>query len=185
MGETIAVLNRLEAEGTITRYAIAGAVAALRHLPTMLTEDLDLLVAIPDAGSTGLLAVAPIFERLRAMGYSQFRHEGVVVEGWPVQFLPVASDLDAEALAQAESVEIPAGREGVTTPARIVRAEHLVATALKVGRPKDAVRIVQFLENEAVDLQALRAVLAQHGLQERWRSFCGRMGLVDPFEPEP
>jgi hypothetical protein len=33
VGDTIAVLNRLEAEGTISSYAIAGAVAALRHLP--------------------------------------------------------------------------------------------------------------------------------------------------------
>ena len=32
VGDTIAVLNRLEAEGTISSYAIAGAVAALRHL---------------------------------------------------------------------------------------------------------------------------------------------------------
>lgn len=181
LGATIAVLNRLEAEGTIGRYAMAGAMAAFRHVSMTFTEDLDLLVAIPTAGSSGLLAVAPIFARLSALGYSEFSHEGVLVEGWPVQFLPVASDLDAEALEQAEPVEIPGPREGEQVATRSLRSEHLIAKAVSVGRPKDLVRIQQFLDEEAVDLAALRAVLERHGLLGRWGEFCRRMAIGDPL----
>jgi hypothetical protein len=181
MGNTIAVLNRLEAEGVIGRYAITGAVAAYRHISAALTEVLDLLVSIPSASPSGLLAVAPIFARLRQLGYADFSHEGIIIEGWPVQFLPVASDLDAEALERAEPVDIPAGTEGVTVQARSLRPEHLVATALKVGRPKDLLRIQQFLEERTVDLVALQDVLRRYGLIKTWRSVCRRLGVDDPL----
>ncbi len=178
MGDTILVLNRLQAEGTIGSYAITGAVAAFRYIEPMLTEDLDLIVSIPTARS-GLAAVAPIFSRLKALGYAQFVREGLVIEGWPVQFLPVASDLDAEALTRAEEVAIPTGQPEVSVTTRSLRAEHVVATAVKLGRPKDYARIQQFLENEAIDLAALRDVIERHDMIERWRLFCFRTGLED------
>jgi translation initiation factor 1 (eIF-1/SUI1) len=49
-----------------------------------------------------------------------------------------------------------------------MRAEHLVAVMLQTGRAKDYARIIQFLEEEAVELASLAKVLAQHGLTERW-----------------
>lgn len=106
--------------------------------------------------------------------------EGVVIEGWPVQFLPVASSLDAEAVEQAEAVEIPTSEAGVSEPARALRAEHVVATSLTVGRPKDFIRIHQYLEEKAVDLDALRRVLERHRLTGKWRAFCIRTGAADP-----
>jgi hypothetical protein len=69
-------------------------------------------------------------------GYTEFRHAGVVGGGWPVEFLPIATALDAEGLDQAQDVE---QEPGLTV--RVLRPQHLVATALSVGRPKDHVRI--------------------------------------------
>lgn len=181
MGDTLRVLNRLQAEGVIGTYAIAGAIAAFRHIEATLTDDLDLLVSINAQGGAALVVLEPIFARLRAWGYSEFKLEGIVIEGWPVQFLPVASDLDAEALEQAENIELPLGPPDMSVPTRALRAEHVVAISLKVGRPKDFVRIHQYLEEEAIDLGALRGVLMRHGLKEAWHAFCRRTGVVDPI----
>ena len=124
--------------------------------------------------------LAPIYSYLKTRGFDEHRREGIVIAGWPVQFLPVANSLDEEALAHAQEIEImlPGSEGSVRT--RILRPEHLVATALRVGRPKDLIRITQFIEEAAVDFTALRAVLGRHGLVEQWRSFCVRIGIADP-----
>jgi hypothetical protein len=50
-----------------------------------------------------------------------------------------------------------------------------------VGRPKDLIRIGQFLSEEAVDLARLRAVLERHGLLRAWSKFCAQTGNRDPY----
>jgi hypothetical protein len=117
---------------------------------------------------------------LKDKGYDEHRKEGLVIEGWPVQFLPVANDLDAEALAGAQQVEIEINETVGSVQTRILRAEHIVATSLRVGRPRDLIRISQFLEENAVDLTALCAVLDRHALTQAWHSFCLRIGISDP-----
>ena len=59
-----------------------------------------------------------------------------------------------------------------------MRPEHLVAAGLSVGRPKDIVRINQFLAEKAVDPERLRDVIKRHGLVEKWRAFVLRSGTV-------
>jgi hypothetical protein len=181
MKQTLDVLNGLEADGVIRRYAIAGAVAAYNYIEPTLTEDLDVLISFgdtPGAAETGLITLTPILSYLRDKGYAEHQREGVVIAGWPVQFLPVANGLDAEALAQAQDLEVRIADAGVKT--RVLRPEHLVAIAVRVGRPKDLIRITQFLEDNAVDAKALRTVLSRHQLTERWSAFCRRTGIADP-----
>jgi hypothetical protein len=184
MKSAFQIVNGMVADGVIDGYAVCGAVAALNYVEPTLTEDLDILVSLDvpaDRSRSGLVTLEPLFAYLRKMGYSEFRKGGVVIEGWPVQFLPVANDLDAESLAQAVEIEIEA--EGGAPPIRVrtLRAEHVVATALRVGRPKDRIRIGQFLAEEAVDLARLRAVLDRHGLREAWSRFCAEAGIADPL----
>jgi hypothetical protein len=181
MKQTLDVINQMEADGVIERYAIAGAVAAYYYIEPTLTEDLDLLVSFAGGARTGLLTLAPMLSYLRTNGYEQHEGEGIVIEGWPVQFLPVADTLDAEALAQATQVEIAIPGGGAAVSTRILRPEHLVATALRVGRPKDLIRIAQFLESRAVDLNTLSRALDRHGLRQRWIDFCRRTGIIDPL----
>ncbi len=97
-----------------------------------------------------------------------------------MQFLPVASALDQEALDGAVELDIALVDEP-PLKARCLRAEHVVATALKLGRLKDWARIETFLEQKAVDLRALRDVLERHQLIDAWKSFCLRTGIKDPL----
>ena len=177
--QTIDVLNRMEKAGVIGRYCISGAVAAFYHVEASATEDLDILVSFEDAGSkTGLLSLAPIVKYLNELGYAQFQKEGILIEGWPVQFLPVADPLDAEALATA--LEVSVSLEGGDVQTRLLRPEHIVAVALRTGRPKDRVRALQFLEYDAVEIDALCPVLGRHRLLQALADLCGAVGLSNP-----
>ena len=184
MKSTFQVINRMVADGVIRSYAIGGAVAALNYIEPTLTDDLDILISVDDLRNqprSGLVTLEPVFAYLRKAGYTEFRNEGIVIEGWPVQFLPVANDLDAESLANAVEIEIDVGGGTPPIKVRTLRAEHVVATALNVDRPKDRIRISQFLAEDAVDLTALRAVLDRHNLAEAWSRFCAQTGIKDPY----
>jgi hypothetical protein len=185
MKQTLEVVNRMEADGIVSRYAIGGAVAAYNYVEPAVTEDLDILISLdkhPQQPKSGLVALGPVLSYLQQRGYSEFRKEGLVIEGWPVQFLPVADDLDAEALAQAEEVEIEINPTEGSVKCRVLQPQHIVATALRTGRPKDRIRIAQFLEENAVELDALCDVIGRHGLQQAWRTFCHRIGIADPCD---
>ncbi len=177
--KTIEVVTKLAEQGAIKQYAITGAVAALNYIQPTLTEDLDILVSVADfeEHKSGLILLRPIESALAKMGYTERSDVGIRIEDWPVQFLPVASALDEEALINAVDVEFP----GVDGPfkARVLRAEYLVATALKVGRLKDLARIEAFLDQKAVDLTALKAVLERFDLMAAWNAYCVKAGKPD------
>jgi hypothetical protein len=185
MKQTLDVINRMEADGIISRYAIAGAVAAYNYVEPAVTDDLDILVSfdlLPGRPQSGLMVLSPVLTYLKAKGYSEFRKEGLVIEGWPVQFLPVANELDAAALAEADEVTIEINPLEGAVKSRVLRPEHIVATALRVGRPRDRIRIAQFLDERAVDVAALRDVIERHGLRDAWLTFCAQSGIPDPCE---
>jgi hypothetical protein len=176
--KTIEVVTKLAAEGAIKQYAIAGAVAALNYIQPTLTEDLDILVSVGDFGHhKGLILLTPIESALAKMGYTERSDVGIKIEGWPVQFLPVSSALDEDGLVNAIDVDY----RGNDSPfkARVLRPEHLVATAVKVGRLKDLARIDDFLEEGAVDLKALKAILERFDLMAAWDAYCAKSGRLD------
>lgn len=180
MKQTIEVLNAMVADGVIGRYAIAGAVAAFYYIEVSSTDDLDILVSFEDhdvRSRSGLVLLTPIVTYLAQRGYTDFLKEGLVIEGWPVQFLPVASDLDLEALQAAAEVEIAMGPRDDPVLTHVLKPEHLVANALQLKRPKDRLRILQFLGEGKVDLIALRQVLDRHLLLDRWSLFCREAGI--------
>jgi hypothetical protein len=162
MKQTLEIINRMEADGVIGRYAIAGAVAAYNYIEPAVTS--DILVSFDEPAETQptrLISLDPIYSYLKAKGYDQHRKEGILIEGWPVQFLPVASRLDSEALARAEDIDVEISKAEGTVKTRILRPEHIMANALRVGRPQDFIRIAQFLQENAVDLTALCALLSR------------------------
>src|SRR6266849_5472557 len=131
MRKTIEVVTKLAEQGAIQRYAIAGAVAALNYIQPTLTEDLDILVSVAhfEKRQSGLILLTPIEKALAKMGYTERTDVGYMIDGWPVQFLPVASALDEEALQKAIEVDI-ALTGAPPLKARCLRAEHLVAIAV-------------------------------------------------------
>ncbi len=101
--------------------------------------------------------------------------------GWPVQFLPIADGLDVEALKEAPAIELEVtlGEQPVST--RLLSAEHIMAIALKVGRPKDMIRISQFVGESAFDKQRFCDILGRHELLLKWAQCCQRLGLTNEF----
>lgn len=178
IGKTIQVIADLAARTVIKQYAVTGAVAALAYVEPTLTEDLDILVSVDDFEQrpSGLILMSPIERALADMGYSERSGAGIVVEGWSVEFLPAASELDEEALREADELAIG---EGIR--ARVVKPEHLVAKAINVGRLKDLSRVEAFLDQQAVNLAALRLVIERFKLEEAWIAFCARSGRADPL----
>ena len=161
MKETLKVLNRMVKAGVVRQYAIGGAVAAIYYLEPFDTIDLDIFVQLEVSGAK-LMILAPIYEYLREQGYKA-KGDFVYIEGLPVQFLPVFNPLTEEAVTRAQTIKYAR----VTT--RIMRPEHLVAIMLDTGRAKDYLRIAMFLEQGAVDLRSLRAVLRRRGLTQKWK----------------
>jgi hypothetical protein len=177
----LVVINEMEAAGVIGRYAICGALAAYNYLEPASTEDVDVLISFGQATyspASGLVTLTPIVKYLASRGFDRFEKEGIMVSGWPLQFLPVATALDEEALASAEFLEIAPEFGLSPVKIRVLRPEHLVAAALSVERPKDTVRISQFLTEKAVDPERLRDVVTRHKLVEKWRAFILRTGTI-------
>jgi hypothetical protein len=164
LGKTLRVINEMQAAGVIGRYAIGGAVGAICYIETFRTVDVDIFVAIHQEANSLILTPKPIYDYLTARGYSA-SGEYLIIESWPVQFLPPTGALVEEAIAQAREVEV----EG--EPAFVISAEHLVAIALETGRAKDKARIIQFVEANILNRELLLDILNRHNLSERWTRF--------------
>jgi hypothetical protein len=155
------VLNALETQRVFTRYAIGGAMGATFYTEPFLTFDLDVFVVLPRT-SAGLLTLGPLYEALRARGYTEEK-ECVPIEGVPVQFLPAYNSLVEEALDQAREIMYE------DVPARVLRSEHLVAISLQTGRGKDRDRVRILREQAKLDMNLLTEVLRRHELEEKWK----------------
>src|SRR5438445_3082378 len=103
--------------------------AATFYTEPFLTFDLDVFVALPQTPG-GLLTLAPLYDALRARGYSEQENECIMIEGVPVQFLPTYNALLEEALNEGPEIMY----EDIRT--RVLRSEHLVAICLQTGRDK-------------------------------------------------
>ena len=167
MKETFAVLNQMVADGAIGNYALAGAVGAMFYVEPFSTGDIDVLVVVPETEGK-LIAELPGWTYLSSRGYSEIRGEGIVVEGWPVQFLPVSNPLEDEACLNACEQR----SDDVTV--RVVQPEHLVAIMLRTGRLKDFARIQMFLSQDAINAEVLDDILQRHGLDGKWSDFRDR-----------
>ncbi|MBI1748198.1 MAG: hypothetical protein HYR55_16670 [Acidobacteria bacterium] len=164
MKATLEIINRMQSDGVIGKYAIGGAVGATFYLEPSATLDIDVFVSFHMVPGNLLISVTPIYTYLASHGYKAEK-EYIVIEGWPVQFLPPGDALTEEALEQAVETAV----EGVRT--WVMTAEHLTAIALKTGRPKDCARILQFIESGLLDTNSLDQVLSRHGLLAKWERF--------------
>jgi hypothetical protein len=163
MERTLQILNELERDGVLNRYAIGGAMGATFYVEPLLTFDLHIIVLLPETKG-GLLTLTPLYDALRAKGYTE-EGECVVIEGVPVQFLPAYNALLEEALREA--CEVPYQ----TTSTRVLRVEHLLAICLQTGRAKDRERVRILREQASLDLEYLAVVLRRHQLEGRWKEW--------------
>lgn len=151
-------------DGEIPNYAIGGAIAAVFYVEPFSTQDIDVFVMMKTE-PTGLVTTIPGWDYLKRLGYTEVRGEAVVVEDWPVQFIPVSTELEEEAYLNATTLDFDG------EPVRVLLAEHLVAIMLQAGRLKDLARVQMFLSQEAVDHEILRDIITRHRLEKQWASF--------------
>ena len=163
MEATLKVLNELEREGVITRYAIGGAVGAIFYMEPFLTYDVDVFVLLPQTAG-GLLTLTPIYEALRKRGCPE-EGECILIEGMPVQFLPAYNALLQEALAEAREMRY------AETVTRVLRPEHLAAIMVQTARDKDRQRFSTFMLETELEPGYLRGVLDRHQLTERFNTW--------------
>jgi len=161
MEKTLMILNKLEADGLITKYAIGGAIAFLFHAEPVLTYDMDVFCFLPE-GNAKLITLEPIYSYLKAKGYREDK-EHIIIEGLPVQFIPAYNDLIVEAVTEARETRFK------KTPTKVVRPEYLVAILLQTDRPKDRARLPQLLEQADIDARSLATILKRHGLESKWQ----------------
>jgi len=162
MKQVFALLNEMVRDGALENYAVAGAIGAMFYVEPFSTQDIDVLVMAPE---DRLVIELPGLDYLKARGYTEFRNEGIVIQDWPVQFLPATTQLEREAYLNAEISNLD------EVPVRVVLPEHLVAIMLSVGRPKDLARVEMFLSQGAVKIDVLEDLIQRHGLTEKWADY--------------
>jgi hypothetical protein len=160
MEATLAILNELEAAGLVERYALGGAMAGFFYAEAVVTEDLDAFVLLKTPAS-GIITLTAIYDFLKLRGATEER-EHLWLAGTLVQLIPAFDALTEEAVHEAADYVL--GK----TPTRVMRAEHLIAIALKTGRAKDFARIALLLDEAEVDPVRLQEILRRHDLQSRW-----------------
>lgn len=163
------ILEQLLLEGILRRYAVGGATAAGFHGEPLATRDVFVFLDPPE-GSL-LVTLDPVFRRLDELGFNEFEEEGLLIHGFPVQFLSAAPGLEAEAVEQAMIVEWEDHR------LRVMRPEHLAVIALTVGRPKDRARLVYLVELPDFNIESFRQILTRYQLLERWQQWAAGLGL--------
>jgi len=155
LADVLRAANGLVAAKLIEDWALGGALAAIYYVEPFTTYDADIFFIPADKGLTA--GIPAIYAHLQSQGW-QVEREHLVVRGFPVQFL-AAGGLTEEAVREAERIEF----EGV--PAKIFRAEHIIAIAASVGRQKDKARIEQLLQQADLDKTQLENILQRHKLK--------------------
>jgi hypothetical protein len=159
MEKALQIIEEMTRLGIIKSYAIGGGIAATYYIEPVLTYDLAIFF-IP--AQEGLDELAPIYEFAREHGYGT-QAEAILIEGFPVQFIPAYNGLVREAVLYAVTLRYR------DVEAKVVKAEYLAAIALQTGRPKDRERVIRLLEEAAIDRAVLDRILEKHGLAEKLR----------------
>jgi len=159
MDKALQVIKDMARQGIIKAYAIGGGIAATYYIEPVLTYDLDIFF-IP--AKEGLDVLAPIYEYAKERGFST-QAESILIEGFPVQFIPAYNDLIREAVENAATLRYR------DVEARVVTAEYLAAVALQTGRAKDRERVVRLLDGAVIDRAILGRILESFGLVDKFK----------------
>ena len=165
------VLEQILNECVVGKYAIGWATAAGFHGEPLATRVIDVFCFLNVPDGSFLVSLEPIFKKLSELGFSEFDEEGIIIHGMPVQFLPASSELEIEAVNNADVLNWDGHTIRVMTP------EYLAAIALTVGRPKDRARVVYLYELQEFQLPKFTEILKHHGLTETWLNWAKGLGI--------
>lgn len=162
--QVFAELEALRTAGVVEDYALGGAVGAVRYIEPAATQDIDVFVVFRSDSVASLAPLGPAYDFLVRRG-AKVEAEHLIIGDWPVQLLPAAGLLLEDAMKEARTENVD------DQPVRILSAEHLAAIALDVGRPKDRIRLTQFLEWSGFDRARFEAIVKRTGLVAKWQQF--------------
>ena len=172
--EVATALADMRAQGIIGKYAVGGASAVAFYAEPIATKDLDIFFLFEPPQDGVILSLEPIYEYCREKGYV-FDHEFISIAGWDVQFVESGHDpLWRDALVNARTFTFDGSSIDVLPP------EHLAAMWAGVARPKDILKILHFVSNDALDSDRLFKILVKFDLIETWRKI--KAGLPDAFK---
>ncbi len=161
MEKTFKVINDLEKEGVIEKYALGGATALLFYAEPQNTWDVDVFVFLPGMGD--IIDLTPLAQTLKKKGYMWEKAQEVMIEGVPVHFLVPPLGLVEEGVKEAA---IHMYRD---VQVKVIRIEHLLAIMLETNLPRHRERIAGLLEKKVkFDEEKLQAILTKHHLKEKW-----------------
>jgi hypothetical protein len=156
--QALRVLNEMKADGVLSEYAVAGAMALLFWAEPIPTYDLDVLVFLP-ASSGPIVSLDSIY-RWTAARHHPIDKEHIVIAGLPVQFLPAHNKLADEAIITAAPLEYRGA------PVRVVRPEYLIALYLEPSArsAKRLERAAALRDSPNVDRAGLQDILKRFKL---------------------
>ena len=161
MEKALQAIEEITRQGIIKAYAIGGGIAATYYIEPVLTYDLDIFF-IP--AKEGLDVLAPIYDYAKKRGFKS-QAETILIEGFPVQFIPAYNDLVREAVENAATLRYR------DIEAKVLKVEYLVAVALQTGRAKDKERVIRLLDEAVIDRAILRRILKSFELTDTFRKF--------------
>lgn len=164
MEKALGVINQLQKQGLLKKYAIGGGIAATYFIEPILTYDLDIFF-IPIKESLDILA--PIYEYAEKRGFEK-QKEMILIEGIPVQFIPAYNELVHEAVEKAMDAHYK------QTKTRVIRPEYLIAIALQTDRAKDRERIIRLLDEATINKSRLMKILERFRLSAKFERFKSR-----------
>ncbi len=163
MDKALKIVNELQQKKIIKSYAIGGGISAVFYMETILTYDLDILF-IPQKEEKGMITLSPIYSYLKGLGFHTEK-EHIIIEGVPVQFIPVYNDLIKEAVENAVHTKYK------NTSTWVLRSEYIIAIMLQTFRPKDKERLIGLIEKTEIDRKFLKTILQKHKLDEKFENF--------------
>jgi len=162
MDKTLKVINQMKEDRVIRDYAIGGAIAVMFYTEPIVTVDLDIIFIPIDEEKSTLDPISPVYKYLEERGYEPYK-EYIMIEGIPVQFIPVFNELVLEAVTKADEVKY----EGVET--KVLKPEYIIAIYIQLNRRKDREKIALLFEQEEIDEALLQDILRRHNLLEKYK----------------
>jgi len=163
MEKTLKIINEVKKQGLIKNYAIGGGIATIFYVESILTYDLGVFYRASEE-EEGVTILAPIYNWLKQKGYKLHR-EHIIIEGIPVQFIPIYNELIKNAVEEAVEVKYE------ETKTRIFKPEYLIAVMVQTFRPKDRERIIKILDEADINRDYLMKILQKYGLKEKFERF--------------
>ncbi len=149
-------------EMVFEKYAIGGGIAAIFYIEPVTTFDLDIFIILKQESK--LISLTTIYDWLIKKGYKTEK-EQIIIEGVPVQFIPVYNELVMDAVINAEK------KEYGETDTFVISKEYLFALMLQTNRPKDRDRMHKFFEQVDFSENELKKILMKFQLTESYNKF--------------